>query len=170
MRPFEFQPTTVTQDLSIAMSDETSLDNLGTIQLKLYRVTNVRKYDHAVPVTYHDIPDEIVLHEDSKKVSRSHQTRCAGDSVFEKLCWSLLTERESRRFGAPQAATPLESYLTHDWIDPYTLPYHTFEFRYISRGKSSLSFVSQSLELTSRRTAELLEITDLIKGAHQRPN
>lgn len=71
-RTFRFNKLSQTDDEGIACYEEAIVKNIGTIQLRLYRVTDI--VENYAPPTCTSATDP-VLHEQSKKAQLSHQTR-----------------------------------------------------------------------------------------------
>lgn len=65
--------------MDLSVKDETFIKNLGTIQLKLYRVSNmVQQYHSGAGVGGTPVPSDKMIHEKAKKALVSHQTEFVG--------------------------------------------------------------------------------------------
>ncbi|ORY79716.1 hypothetical protein BCR35DRAFT_304536 [Leucosporidium creatinivorum] len=106
-RPFLFNKLAQTDDEDLACYDEAVVRGIGTVQLNLFRVANLRRNQGEVPC--HDMPN-VIMHEQSKKAQLSHQTA----------------------YGPPQATTPIRATRV-DYVDPLDDPMITFTFSYRSR-------------------------------------
>lgn len=74
--PFQFGAMQTTDDSKRACYDENIIMKLGTIELDLYRVTNVRLVQVKPDTQVFERPlPPVVVHETTKKVTMSHQTR-----------------------------------------------------------------------------------------------
>ncbi|GAA5971508.1 hypothetical protein JCM11641_000618 [Rhodosporidiobolus odoratus] len=107
--PFHFAKLQTTDDDENACKDEQVVKNIGTVQLRYWRVKNVRTVKTSVKAAVQAKP----VHERSKKAALSHQ---AG-------------------YGAPVAVEP-SSRSIYDWVDSL---FSVLELRYLSRSSPSLS-------------------------------
>ncbi|KAL8283956.1 hypothetical protein RQP46_005069 [Phenoliferia psychrophenolica] len=104
-QPFVFSAPTLTDDVASAVNDEHIIKNLATIQVRIHR-----GYKGQPVGTQYTAVTETVLHEKAKKAMVSH----------------------TAKLGAAKAAAVRTS-AAFDYIDSWTTPYWTFEFKYLSR-------------------------------------
>ncbi|KAI5477501.1 hypothetical protein MNV49_006286 [Pseudohyphozyma bogoriensis] len=107
-RPFLFNKLNLTDDQDLATTDETTIKQLGTIQVRIQRVSS---FWELADSRYGDAPAAKMIHEKQKKAMLSHQ---AG-------------------LGAPRYKAPTGGQLQATYMDTEAEPYLTFEFRYLSR-------------------------------------
>ncbi|GAA5926599.1 hypothetical protein JCM10213_002395 [Rhodosporidiobolus nylandii] len=105
-----FSKLRLTDDDDEACTDEATVKNLGTLQLCLWRVSNVRYKLKTTPWT---APQAVKpIHEQGKKASAvSHQAE----------------------YGAAVAAKPVAEAFSCDFVDRRDSPFSVVEFRYRSR-------------------------------------
>ncbi|GAA6036581.1 hypothetical protein JCM8097_001236 [Rhodosporidiobolus ruineniae] len=108
IRPFQFAKIALTDDSSIATTDELAVKNLGTLQVEIYRA-NVIGEEYAAE-SFKEAKQN-VFDERSKKAQLSHQ---AG-------------------FGAEKVKVDSGRRTRMHYIDPYRSPWRVLEFKYRSR-------------------------------------
>ncbi|BGP14088.1 hypothetical protein JCM10213_002383 [Rhodosporidiobolus nylandii] len=106
IRPFLFGNVKLTDDDALACADIEVIKNAGTIQLRYWRVRNLRTVESFSPAP----PSTQPIHEKKKKAALSHMAS----------------------YGAAVAKAPT-SRLAWNWVDPIDSPYSVVEFRYRSR-------------------------------------
>ncbi|GAA5913194.1 hypothetical protein JCM6882_005814 [Rhodosporidiobolus microsporus] len=105
IRPFLFTALKTTDDDDVACTDESVIKGMCSVQLKVWRITNVRDS------TWGQFEGRTaILHEKSKKAVLSHQAS----------------------FGAP-VSVQSNRRSTYDFLDPADSPQTVIEFRYRSR-------------------------------------
>jgi hypothetical protein len=128
-RPFQFSTISLTDDDELACTDEAVVKNMGTIQIKLWRV---QVLGAAKPFIASPIESK-TLHERSKKAQLSHQTTYLFFSAYPFE--NGRADQKLFSLGPPRQIKQNFRSSFH-FIDPRDTPLVVCEFRYRSRGES----------------------------------